>query len=377
MYDNTQMSRLLDPVKALSTLPLQERIRALLVDRIGRDWAVGQQVPALSQLCRELGTGRSNTWRAVRQLVMEGVLDSRHGRGTYVRRLPSPDEQSPRRPLTDKRVELLLFSPQPEGFVLRMMESFETRLHEAGCSVARVTVPIEECSRLDQRPADALAIFNPSDHHHIVIGAGQALVAVNTALETPIAVPGRFDVVSVDQEQGGFLAGEHLRRIGCKSVCFMGRSGNRRLETMAQTCLARLRGFERGWGEPLPMDRIIVAKSYSVIRAAQELPRWLAMNPRPDGIFAATDEMALGVVIAASSHGLVPGRDFQIVGFDGQQRGRDLPDHPLTTVDVPTREMGRRAAELLCDRLAWPDRPVRRLFLGCSLFEGATARRTT
>jgi len=355
-----------------------ELVRDQLRRRVGTQWQMGERIPPIRQIARELGVGESSTFQAVRALVRAGVLASRPRRGTFVMAIPQTSVAPAIIPkanasLADKRIEVLTIIPRPEPFVGRMIESFEAAMHQVGCEVIRDVVPVEAFGTFDQRDADAIVLFNPSDHQSIVCGPNLVLVIVNTALETPVAMAGRFDVVSVDQEQGGFLAGRRLRELGCKSVCFIGRSARRQLDLMDQTCVARLTGFERGWGEPLPTDRIIVAKHYSTIAGAREVPKWLEMEPRPDGIFAATDEIALGMIFGASAHGLEPGRDFQVVGFDGQQRGRDLPEHPLTTIDVPGREMGQRAAELLLGRLEDPDQPVRRLSLGCTLYEGATA----
>ena len=44
----------------------------------------------------------------------------------------------------------------------------------------------------------------------------------------------------------------------------------------------------------------------------------------------------------------------------------------LTTVCVPAADMGRRAAQLLIERFADPDRPVHRLQLECTLHRGNT-----
>jgi len=59
---------------------------------------------------------------------------------------------------------------------------------------------------------------------------------------------------------------------------------------------------------------------------------------------------------------------------DGQDTSRNTPHGALTTVDVPIDQMNRRAAELLASRFTQPNQPVRRLFLGCSLFRGDTTR---
>jgi LacI family transcriptional regulator len=91
-------------------------------------------------------------------------------------------------------------------------------------------------------------------------------------------------------------------------------------------------------------------------------------------VFAASDELAVGFVQGARDQGLMAGRDYQIIGFDRQQLGMDLPEGPLTTIEVPRVAMGVRGAELLTARLLDPDQPVHRTYLGCSLFEGKTTR---
>ena len=63
-------------------------------------------------------------------------------------------------------------------------------------------------------------------------------------------------------------------------------------------------------------------------------------------VFAANDEIALGVMSAMSSHGLIAPRDFSIVGVD------DMPSSaffapPLTSVRLDFRRLGREAFGLL------------------------------
>lgn len=57
-----------------------------------------------------------------------------------------------------------------------------------------------------------------------------------------------------------------------------------------------------------------------------------------------------------------------IIGFDGEGRGRQLETGALTTIEAPMKKMGQLAVRLLAERLADPDQPVRRLAEGCSLF---------
>jgi len=72
----------------------------------------------------------------------------------------------------------------------------------------------------------------------------------------------------------------------------------------------------------------------------------LAKTPRPTAIFAGNDEMAAGVLQAARRAGLQVPADVTVVGFDDFQIAQAVWP-PLTTIHIPTREVGRIAAEKL------------------------------
>ena len=78
--------------------------------------------------------------------------------------------------------------------------------------------------------------------------------------------------------------------------------------------------------------------------------RLLDLVPPPDAIFAANDLMALGAMMACKARGLRIPADVAVMGFD------DIPTDQmvspaLTTVSQFQNELGRRAAELLFERI--------------------------
>jgi LacI family transcriptional regulator len=92
-------------------------------------------------------------------------------------------------------------------------------------------------------------------------------------------------------------------------------------------------------------------------------------------IFTVSDDIAFGFINGALSHNLRPGRDYQIIGMDGQQMGKELGIGTLTTVAAPIAEMGKMAAKLLVDRFSNPGRRSQRILLGCDLIDGNTVKR--
>ncbi|MEZ5668290.1 MAG: LacI family DNA-binding transcriptional regulator [Alphaproteobacteria bacterium] len=84
---------------------------------------------------------------------------------------------------------------------------------------------------------------------------------------------------------------------------------------------------------------------------------FLAMAPaqRPTGVFAASDEIAIGFLKVVRSAGVRVPEDVSVVGFDGIEYA-DYCEPTLTTVHQPRHELGRAGAMVLLrmlDQPAW------------------------
>ncbi len=80
----------------------------------------------------------------------------------------------------------------------------------------------------------------------------------------------------------------------------------------------------------------------------------LPLEKRPTAIFAATDQMAYGVLVAADEYGLSVPKDIALVGFDDDAPSAHVRP-PLTTIRQPSFEMGRRGIELLLSLVSNPE----------------------
>jgi DNA-binding LacI/PurR family transcriptional regulator len=111
----------------------------------------------------------------------------------------------------------------------------------------------------------------------------------------------------------------------------------------------RLRGYRDAlaaagvhWSDVITVNAAANTRDEGAAAAAYVLDH----SPRPTGVLAITDVLALGALDALAARGLRPGYDVSVVGFD------DIPDATtaqLTTVRQPAIERGRVAAELLLD----------------------------
>jgi LacI family transcriptional regulator len=72
--------------------------------------------------------------------------------------------------------------------------------------------------------------------------------------------------------------------------------------------------------------------------------------------------VAFGAVDALYQHRKIPGVNFGIVGFNNVAEAAQ--SHPgLTTIDTSPANLGEAAADLLLQRIAAPDAPIRRIIL--------------
>src|SRR5690606_10195968 len=76
----------------------------------------------------------------------------------------------------------------------------------------------------------------------------------------------------------------------------------------------------------------------------------LKLTPRPCAVFAANDLMALGALDAVREAGLRVPEDIAIVGFD-DILAANLVNPPLTTVNQSQENIGRRATEMVFERI--------------------------
>jgi LacI family transcriptional regulator len=161
------------------------------------------------------------------------------------------------------------------------------------------------------------------------------------------------DTVVIDQRQGAQAMMEHLLE-NCHDtrVIFVG-GLETNIDTQAryQAYCDALRKAKRN---PAADDVYYLDYTYeSAYRlAVKKATQWAGPN---HCVFAANDEMAAGIIAGAIAKGMAVPLDLAVVGFD-DTRVAQLTRPLLTTVRVPMSSMGATAVELLCRRIAEPER---------------------
>jgi len=157
----------------------------------------------------------------------------------------------------------------------------------------------------------------------------------------------RTDVVMADDHAGGRLVTNHLLEAGRSPVAIL--LDEQRWSTGA----GRLAGYREALaaGGVQVDDDLVQMTSWRAEDAAASTHDLLARRPDIRALITANNVLAQGAFTALRSAGLVIGRDIALASFD------DLPwmtmvDPQVTAISQHPFEIGRRAAEVLLDRLS-------------------------
>ena len=157
-----------------------------------------------------------------------------------------------------------------------------------------------------------------------------------------------FDVVTSDNQQGGYLAARHLLELGHRDIAYV----TGRLDGMPTS--ERLAGFHRAMKQANirpPESWIFHYPKFDFAEARATVRILLDMQKPPTAICFGSDYMALGGLSALHEVGLRVPEDISIVGFDDIWVS-SLSNPTLTTVQQPTAQIGEEAVSMLLERMA-------------------------
>ncbi len=176
-----------------------------------------------------------------------------------------------------------------------------------------------------------------------------------------------FSAVTVDQVQGAYLATKHLLDLGHQTVVHI--SGPKDWIEARR----RVTGWRRALDEAGAEAPELIAGDWSA-RSGYEAGLVLGSVPEATAVFAANDNMALGLLRALNERGRSVPSEVSVVGFDDTAESAFFTP-PLTSVHQDFAEMGRRSVELLLRQIDTGTRSVERVMLAPELvLRESTAR---
>jgi DNA-binding LacI/PurR family transcriptional regulator len=221
-------------------------------------------------------------------------------------------------------------------------------------------------SHLGEQAVDGIVILIEAtqlDHSDIELPDGVPVVVVNSSV--------RYDhpVVDTDQAQGARLATEHLLDLGHRTVWHI--AGPRSSYSAERR--------ERSWRDTLRRHGRtppgVLVGDWSA-DSGYRLGADLARDPHVTAVFAANDQMALGLLQALHEADRRVPQDVSVVGFD------DMPESahfwpPLTTVRQSFAEVGRRALTALVEEIRVGEHESEPIYVGTELVVRASTAHPT
>jgi len=155
-----------------------------------------------------------------------------------------------------------------------------------------------------------------------------------------------YTVVGSDNFGGGYLAGEHLCKLGRRNIVFLGPvnlpEGRARYDGFCAALSNHVGGVQ---------SELVVDVDFNEGAGYQSIKRLLDRGVVFDGIFAASDVLGLAAMRVLQESDVSVPQDVSVVGYDNVAQGlRSVP--PLTTVDQNIKQGGDLMVTQLLKKLA-------------------------
>lgn len=347
--------------------PLYLQIKNALKGKIeSGELRVGEQVGTQQELAAQYNVSLITIKKAIADLVTEGFLISRVRKGTFV-----AEWQHKKSELSGhKTIGLVLRDVQHQFFSL-IIHSVEERAYELGFNVllsnssGSIEKEENQIAHFKKLGVDGLIIASLSFEYKATPFV-QKLHDENFpyVMVSYIHDPDYW-YVGTNHELGGYMATEHLLKLGYKSIgCLHIGKGNLLSEIRKNGYALALQEHDR------PFDsRLIYYLASNVAEISADRytlgyqfgQRFSSLNPKPDALFVYNDATALGLEHSLVEQGLSIPTDVALVGFDDVMLAQYAPV-PLTTIRQPTSKIGRAAVDVIQKRIDGSDVGNRTIF---------------
>ncbi|MCC7350654.1 MAG: GntR family transcriptional regulator [Phycisphaerales bacterium] len=316
----------------------------------------GDKVCTEAVLMKDLGISVTTARRALEELVREGILDRRVGKGTFFKSLPVETGKA--------SSTVLLLGHQSWQFLRedvyfgRIIGALGERLRQAGL---RQVVLINDWGHDPETELEDIRNHNPAA---IIYSYGsdnsRPFILSMLALGVPLMVYGnrleglQAGQIYFDEQQGGALAAQHFSERGYQTVATIAPqhspAGRLRQEAFAQAVADH---------PSMHLVGNITAAGYGEDEGYRCVDGLMAKNPRPRAIFCGGDLLAYGAIKRLEELGLCVPQDVAVMGYGDFQVSSFY--HPqLTTIRMDLEQMGRQIGRWVENKACQPGKEEER-----------------
>lgn len=165
--------------------------------------------------------------------------------------------------------------------------------------------------------------------------------------------PLNADIIHENSELGGYLATKALLDSGYTEIAII--TG----ELSKPLTANRLTGYKRALAEQNVQVREewIIQSQFCYQSGVDAMNQLLALENRPNAVFAMSDSIAIGVYHAIWQAGLSIPQDIAVIGYDNIELAQFLAP-PLSTIHQPKARLAKNAVEQLLARIQQPSKPT-------------------
>ena len=198
-----------------------------------------------------------------------------------------------------------------------------------------VTIEMKFINKLVLGETDGIILLNTSLSNTQLndLSANYPIIQCDAISDGP-----NISYVSIDDQAAAYDATRYLIKLGNKNIAFLTTWNNIPYEKK------RFAGYVaalRDCGIPYsPAYKVICNNNY--LDSYNCMEQLMKLPEKPTAIFCFSDLTSLGVMCYAYDHGFVPGRDLDIMGFDGTYLSSSIRPQ-ISVIGQPAYEMGRKA----------------------------------
>lgn len=311
----------------------------------------GEKIPSENELVQSFGVSRHTIRQAVGELVNEGYLYREQGSGTYCSPvLPTSAPQAIERLGNGKNIGVIT-TYMSDYIFPSIIRGIESHLASKGytltlsCTDNNVEKERQCLEMMLDRQIDGLIVeptksssYNPNIKYYLELEQQHTPYLMINQYYSQLTPP----YLIMDDEKGGFLAAEHLIKLGHERIMGL-------FKTDDLQGVHRMRGFIRAFREynlPLEPELIITYTTEELVPSFYDVIHQVFKNAdeRPSAIVCYNDQLALNVLDQLRNLRLSVPQDVSLVGYDDSVLAV-ATEVKLTSIIHPKQELGRAAAE--------------------------------